>query len=69
MNQQIKESSVAHEHRIEKQPSKSVPLSIGSEGQLTDEQFAAVKEFIEQLGGIENARRAVAALNELKKAA
>jgi hypothetical protein len=36
---------------------------------LTDEQFAAVKEFIEQLGGIEYARRAVAALQELKKAA
>jgi len=60
---------VAHEHRIEKQATKPVPSSIGNDGQLTHEQFAAVKEFIEQLGGIEHARRAVAALQELKKAA
>lgn len=36
---------------------------------LSAKQIAAVKEFIEQLGGIENARRAVVALGELKKAA
>ena len=60
---------MAQEHRTEKQASKSAPISIGNDGQLTDEQFAAVKEFVEQLGGIENARRAVAALNELKTAA
>lgn len=29
----------------------------GNEGQLTGEQFAVVREFVEQLGGIENARR------------
>lgn len=69
MNQQIKELSVAHEHRIEKQASKSAPISIGNDGQLTDEQFEAVKKFVEELGGIENARRAVAALKELGKAA
>ena len=58
-----------HERQNEKHSTKPASLSIGNEGQLTDEQFAAVKEFVEQLGGIENARRAVAALNELKKAA
>lgn len=47
---------------------KHVPVVVNGE-KLTGEQIAAVKEFIEQLGGIENARRAVAALSELKKAA
>ena len=60
---------MAHEHRTEKQAPKSASISIGNDGELTDEQFTAVKEFVEQLGGIENARRAVAALQELKKAA
>lgn len=58
-----------HQRQNEKRPLKSAPVSIGNEGQLTDEQFAAVKEFVEQLGGIENARRAVATLKELGKAA
>ena len=55
------------ERQRHKQPAK--PISIGSEGELTEEQFAAVKKFVEQLGGIENARRAVTALKELAKAA
>lgn len=58
-----------HQRRNEKQTAKSAPPSIGSERQLTDEQFAAVKKYVEELGGIENARRAIAALQELKKAA
>ena len=60
---------MAHHHQNEKQAPKSAPISIGNDGQLTDEQFAAIKEFVEQLGGIENARQAVAALKELGKAA
>ncbi len=60
---------MTNQQRTEKPTANQAPISIGNENQLTDEQFAAVKEFIEQLGGIENARRAVAALQELKKAA
>ena len=55
------------ERQRQKQPAK--PISIGSKGELTDEQFAAVKKYVKQLGGIENARRAVTALKELAKAA
>jgi alkylhydroperoxidase/carboxymuconolactone decarboxylase family protein YurZ len=54
--------------KTENSTAKHVPAAINGE-KLTAEQIAAVKEFIEQLGGIENARRAVAALSELKKAA
>lgn len=43
--------------------------SLGSVEQLNEQQAAAVKAFIQQVGGIENARRAIAALKELKKAA
>lgn len=60
---------MAHQPQYDKQADKSAPISIGNDGQLTDEQFAAVKEFVEQVGGIEQARRAVAALKELGKAA
>ena len=45
------------------------PILIGNQSQPSEQQIAAVKEFVEQLGGIENARRAVAALQEPKKAA
>jgi len=58
-----------NEHRPERQTARRASISIGNGEELTKEQAAAVKEFIEQLGGIENARRAVAALKELKKAA
>jgi hypothetical protein len=44
-------------------------LAIGHEEHLTDEQLAAVKQFVEEVGGIENARQAIAALKELKTAA
>ena len=59
------------ERQRQKQPAKPISIGseIGSDGELTDEQFAAVKKYVEQLGGIENARRAVAALKELAKAA
>ena len=59
------------ERQRQKQPAKPISIGneLGSDGELTDEQFAAVKKFVEQLGGIENARRAVAALKELAKAA
>ena len=57
------------QRRIENQPPNRAPISNGAKSQLTEDQAAAVKEFVEQLGGIENARRAVAALQELKKAA
>jgi hypothetical protein len=60
---------VIPQHRIEKQAANRAPISVGNKSQLTEDQLAAIKEFVEQLGGIENARRAVAALQELKKAA
>lgn len=41
----------------------------GKGDSLTDEQISAVQDFVEQLGGIENARRVIAALNEQKLAA
>ena len=45
-------------------------MIVGGDGkQLTDEQLAAVKEFVAQVGGVENARRAIAAVKESKKAA
>lgn len=56
------------QHPIENSNAHHTPAVVNGE-KLTAEQFAAVKEFIEQLGGIENARRAVAALKELGKAA
>lgn len=37
--------------------------------QLTAEQMAHIKKFIEQAGGIENARQALLALDQLQKAA
>lgn len=37
--------------------------------QLTDEQLASIKSFIEEVGGIENARQALLALAECQKAA
>lgn len=54
--------------KIENTTAHHTPVVVNGE-KLTGEKLAAVKEFIEQLGGIENARRAVAALGELKKAA
>lgn len=54
--------------KFENSTAHRTPVVVNGE-KLTAEQVAAVKEFIEQLGGIENARRAVAALSELKKAA
>lgn len=54
--------------KIENSTAQHTPVVVHGE-KLSAEQVAAVKEFIEQLGGIENARRAVAALSELKKAA
>lgn len=54
--------------KIENSTAHHTPVVVNGE-KLTGEQIAAVKEFIEQVGGIQNARRAVAALSELKKAA
>jgi hypothetical protein len=36
---------------------------------LSDEQVAQVKKFIEEVGGIENARAAIEALDKLRRAA
>jgi hypothetical protein len=38
-------------------------------GQLTSEQIEQVRQFIEQAGGAENARRAIEALEKLRPAA
>lgn len=57
-----------NQQKTENSTALHMPVVVNGE-KLTAEQFAAVKEFIDQLGGIENARRAVAALGELKKAA
>lgn len=57
-NQPKTKNSIAHH----------TPVVVNGES-LTAEQLAAVKDFIKQAGGIENARRAIAALGELKKAA
>ena len=54
--------------KFENSTAGQTPIVVNGE-KLTAEQIAAVRGFIEQLGGIENARRAVAALGELKKAA
>ena len=45
--------------------------TIGCRGdhQLSDEQVAQVKRFIEQVGGVENARAAIEALEKLRQAA
>ena len=56
------------EERLE-QTEKLLAITIGHDGELSDDQLAAVKEFVLQVGGIENARRTIAALKELKKAA
>jgi hypothetical protein len=58
-----------NEHRIEKATSRRATIVFGNGEELTEDQAAAVKEFIEQLGSIENARRAIAALKELHKKA
>lgn len=63
MSKRLEELPVADRNQNQSQ------LSIANQSQLSELQIAAVKEFVEQLGGIENARRAVAALQELKKAA
>ena len=39
------------------------------EGQLTSEQAAALRQFLENAGGLENARAALQTLEELEKAA
>ena len=57
-----------NQQKTEDLTAQHTPVVVNGE-KLTAEQAAAVKEFIEQLGGIENARRAVAALSESKKAA
>jgi hypothetical protein len=36
---------------------------------LTEEQILAVKEFVKQVGGIENAQQAIESLERLKQAA
>jgi len=36
---------------------------------MTEDQILAVKEFVKQVGGIENAERAVESLEKLKRAA
>lgn len=56
------------EERLE-QTEKLLAITIGHQSELSDDQLAAVKEFVEQVGGIENARQVIAALKELKKAA
>lgn len=37
--------------------------------QLSDEEVAQVKKFIEQVGGVENARAAIEALEKLRQVA
>jgi hypothetical protein len=37
--------------------------------QLTDEHLASIKAFVEEVGGVENARQALLALTEYQKAA
>jgi len=36
---------------------------------LTEEQILAIKEFVRQVGGVENAQQAIESLEQLKKAA
>ena len=38
-------------------------------GRLTAEQMAYIKKFIKEAGGVENARRALLALDQIEKAA
>jgi len=55
----------------------AVPTYILSKGEdmeirfddLTEEQILAIKEFIKQVGGVENAQQAIESLEQLKKAA
>lgn len=41
----------------------------GDAGRFTAEQMAHIKNFIEEVGGVENARAAIAALEKLRTAA
>jgi hypothetical protein len=56
-----------------KHPTKNQPTTSAVEHhgdhQLTAEQMAHIKRFIEEVGGIENARQTLLALDELQKAA
>jgi len=36
---------------------------------LTEEQILAIREFVKQVGGVENAQQAIESLEKLKKAA
>jgi hypothetical protein len=58
-----------------KQPTREQHLELAraveaqANGQLSPEQLAHIKKFVETVGGIENARQALLALDELQKAA
>jgi len=51
------------------QAPSSTPLHFCHPGQLSKEQMSAIKEFVEQVGGVDNARQALAALLKLEQAA
>ena len=51
------------------QPNASAHVEVIHRGQLSKEQVAAVEKFINQVGGVDNARQALAALLTLEKAA
>jgi hypothetical protein len=65
----LRKTNMKNEPRIQETTGNETKIANGKADKLTEAQAAAIKEFVEQLGGIENARRAVAALKELKKAA
>ena len=58
------------EIRIEDLSADEIAELLGDEGQeLTEEQAAELRDFIERVGGLENAFQAVQMLSELEKAA
>jgi hypothetical protein len=50
-------------------PHTPSPAHLELPGRLSADQVAAVAEFIKQVGGVDNARQALAALVKLKDAA
>jgi len=50
-------------------PDEIAELLVARDCDLTEEQASAVHEFIEHIGGIENAFDAVALLSQLKRSA
>jgi len=56
-----------NQHRNEKPTVRHASIPIGNDDDMIGDDLAAIKQFVEQVGGIENARWAIAALKELKK--